>query len=157
MKPCKLHQTVSWIFQIIAAVILLQTLFFKFTGAPESKFIFSTLGIEPWGRIATGLAELVAAGLLLWPRWSVFGALLAVGLMSGAILTHLTRLGLVVQDDGGLLFALALTVFGASVIVLWLRRFQIPYVGALLSASGTAGCRLPEGSHESVDKGRVSM
>jgi putative oxidoreductase len=140
MKACKLHQTVSWIFQIIAAVILLQTLFFKFTGAPESKYIFTTLGVEPWGRIATGLVELVAAVLLLWPRWPVFGALLSLGLMSGAIMSHLTRLGLVVQDDGGLLFALAVTVFGASAVVLWLRRFQIPYVGTLLWASRSIGC-----------------
>lgn len=138
MKPCKLHQTVSWIFQLIAAVILAQTLFFKFTGAEESKFIFTQLGIEPWGRIATGMFELVAVALLLTPRLAVFGALLAQGLMAGAILSHLTRLGLVVKDDGGLLFGLAVTVFGAASIIVWLRRFQLPFVGASLAGE----CRI---------------
>lgn len=159
MHSCKLHRNVSWFFQAIAAVILLQTLFFKFTGAPESKFIFSALGVEPWGRVATGFAELVAATLLLWPGWAVFGALLSLGLMGGAIMTHLTRLGLVVQDDGGLLFALAVTVAGSSVIVLWLRRFQIPYVGALLSASQTTACATTNSGvrHDAIDKGPVSL
>ncbi len=135
MSDCRLHRTLSWVFQLIAAGILLQTLYFKFTGAPESRFIFTTLGIEPWGRIATGILELAAAGLLLWNRRAVFGALLSIGLMAGALVSHLTRLGLVVQNDGGLLFTLAVTVFGSSLIVLWIRRHEIPYFGALLSVS----------------------
>lgn len=130
MNSCKLHQTVSWFFQIVAAVILAQTLFFKFSGAAESKYIFTTLGVEPWGRIATGLFELVAVALLLAPRTAVFGGLLSLGLMAGAILGHLTRLGLVVQNDGGLLFGLAVTVFVSASIVVWLRRSQLPYVGS---------------------------
>ena len=138
MKPCKLHQTVSWIFQILAAVILAQTLFFKFSGAEESKFIFTQLGVEPWGRVATGMFELVAVILLLTPRLAAFGALLAQGLMAGAIFSHLTRLGLVVKDDGGLLFALALTVFASATLVVWLRRFQLPFVGASLAGE----CRI---------------
>ena len=142
MSPCKLHRAVSWVFQLIAAVILLQTLFFKFTGAAESKFIFTVLGVEPWGRIATGLVELVAAGLLLSGRYAVAGALLSLGLMGGAILSHLTQLGLVVQNDGGLLFALAVTVAGASAVVLWLRRSQIPYVGPRWSAPPQDGCAI---------------
>ncbi len=126
MKTCQRHQFVSWSFQLLAAAILLQTLFFKFTGAAESKYIFTTLGVEPWGRVASGLLELVASVLLLRNRWAVLGAGLSFGLMSGAIVSHLTLLGLIVQGDGGLLFALAVTVFGASTIVLWLRRSQIP-------------------------------
>ncbi len=133
MKTCKLHRAVSWLFQIVAAVILAQTLFFKFSGAEESKFIFTTLGVEPWGRVATGLLELVAVVLLLTPRLAVFGGLFAMGLMAGAILGHLTKLGLVVKDDGGLLFGLAVTVFVAAALVVWLRRFQLPYVGAVLA------------------------
>ncbi len=145
MNDCRIHRTASWIFQIIAAVILFQTLFFKFTGASESRHIFTVLGVEPWGRIATGMVELVAVGLLLSSRHAVLGALLSLGLMSGAIFSHLTRLGIVVQDDGGLLFALAVTVLGASVIVVWLRRFQIPYVGPLLSTTLRADCGGPGG------------
>ncbi|MFX6288831.1 DoxX family protein, partial [Acinetobacter baumannii] len=80
---------------------MLQTLFFKFTAAPESVFIFSTLGIEPWGRIGTGIAELIASVLLLIPSTTVFGALLAMGIMGGAIVSHLAVLGIEVRGDGG--------------------------------------------------------
>jgi putative oxidoreductase len=119
----------SWACQLTAAAILAQTLFFKFTGAPESRYIFTTLGIEPWGRIGTGVIELVAVALLLYPKTSVLGAVLAVGLMGGAIMGHLTRLGIEVQGDHGLLFKLALTVLIASVIVIILRRRELPIVG----------------------------
>ena len=119
----------SWACQLTAAAILGQTLFFKFTGAPESRYIFTTLGIEPWGRIGTGVAELVAVVLLLYPRTSVLGAGLAVGLMAGAIMGHLTKLGIDVQGDHGLLFKLALTVLAASVIVVVLRRRELPIIG----------------------------
>ncbi len=122
---CLRHEIVSWAFQVVGAAILLQTLFFKFTGAPESKFIFTTLGIEPWGRIGTGVAELIAAALLLYRPWSAYGGLMATGLMTGAIFSHLTRLGIEVQGDGGLLFGLAVTVFGSGLIVGWLRRHQL--------------------------------
>jgi len=145
VKACRIHQTASWIFQLIAAVILFQTLFFKFTGAAESKHIFTVLVVEPWGRSGSGMVELVAAGLLVTSRYAVYGALLSLGVMSGALLSHLTRLGVVVQDDGGLLFALAVTVFGASAIVVWLRRFQVPYVGPLLSTKQHADCAVPGG------------
>lgn len=111
-----------WLLRIIAAVIMLQTLFFKFTAAPESVFIFSTLGIEPWGRIGTGIAELIASVLLLLPSTTVFGALLAMGIMGGAIVSHLAVLGIEVRGDGGQLFAYALTVFIASGILAWLNR-----------------------------------
>jgi putative oxidoreductase len=114
----------AWVLQVIAAVILLQTLFFKFTGAPESIYIFSKLGVEPWGRYFAGTSELVAAVLLLIPRMSIFGAAMAMGIMVGAIASHLGPLGIVVQNDGGLLFTLALVVFAASAGVLALRREQ---------------------------------
>ena len=131
MKNCRTHTIASWILQLIAAAILAQTLFFKFTGAEESKYIFTTLGAEPWGRVATGCAELVGVILLLMPRTVPLGALLALGLMTGAIGSHLTKLGVVVQNDGGLLFGLAVTVFLSSVIILVLRRQQIPVLGYL--------------------------
>jgi hypothetical protein len=116
---------VSWIAQVIAAGILAQTLFFKFTGAPESKFIFSTLGAEPWGRLGSGVVELIAVVLLLIPRTAVFGAGLAMGVMVGAIGSHLTKLGIEVQGDGGLLFGLAVTTFVLAGLVLVLRRRQL--------------------------------
>lgn len=120
----------TWLCQIVAAVILAQTLFFKFTGAPESRYIFSTLGIEPWGRIGTGVLELVAVGLLLYPKTPALGAVLAVGLMVGAIGAHLTRLGVEVQGDGGTLFGLAVAVLLTALVVLAIRRREIPVLGA---------------------------
>lgn len=115
----------------VAAGILLQTLYFKFTGAEESVYIFSTLGAEPWGRIASGLAELVAALLLLWPGTAAIGALLALGIITGAIASHLTVLGIEVRGDGGLLFYLALVVFAASAVTLWQHRADLPVVARL--------------------------
>jgi hypothetical protein len=124
----------SWVLQIAAAGILFQTLFFKFTGAEESVYIFSTLGAEPWGRIGSGIIELITVVLLLIPATASVGALLAVGVACGAILSHLTRLGIVVKDDGGLLFGLALTVFVASLAIVILRRRELPFVGGQITA-----------------------
>jgi hypothetical protein len=130
----KLH-FLSWALQVTVAAILLQTLYFKFTGAEESVYIFSTLGVEPWGRLGSGVLELVAAVLLLVPATAPFGALLTMGLMAGAIGSHLTILGIEVRGDGGLLFGLALTAFAASATVLLIRRAQLPFVSRLLEAS----------------------
>jgi uncharacterized membrane protein YphA (DoxX/SURF4 family) len=122
------QKVVSWILRLTAAVILLQTLFFKFTGAPESVYIFTKLGMEPWGRYGSGVAELIASILLLSSCHCWLGALLALGVMGGAIISHLTRLGIVVQNDGGLLFGLAITVAVCCAAVLVLHRRQIPFV-----------------------------
>ena len=113
---------VIFVLRLVVAAILAQTLYFKFTGAPESVYIFETLGIEPWGRLASGVAELVAAVLLLLPRTAVWGALLSLGIISGAILSHLTMLGIEVQGDGGLLFGLAVAVFVGSAAIVWHER-----------------------------------
>jgi putative oxidoreductase len=126
--PTKKQQVISWICRPAAAVILLQTLFFKFTGAPESVYIFTKVGLEPWGRYGSGVVELIAAMLLISSRYCWLGALLAVGVMAGAIFSHLTVLGIVVQDDGGLLFVLALAVTVCSLVTLALHRRQIPYI-----------------------------
>jgi len=123
---------VSWLCRIVAAVILAQTLFFKFTGAEESIHIFTKVGLEPWGRYGSGVAELVATILLLTPRFAWAGALLALGVISGALVSHLTVLGIVVQDDGGLLFGLAITVFITCAVTAFLHRRQIPIVSQLL-------------------------
>jgi uncharacterized membrane protein YphA (DoxX/SURF4 family) len=119
----------SWILRIAAALILLQTLFFKFTGAPESVYIFETVGMEPLGRYASGIAELFAAIFLLIPRTIWLGALIGVGVMAGAIMSHLTVLGIEVMDDRGALFAMAIFVFVVSVLMLFLNRRDIPVIG----------------------------
>jgi putative oxidoreductase len=123
---------VSWVLQLIVAGILLQTLFFKFTGAEESVYIFTALGAEPWGRIGSGVVELVASILLLVPATIPLGAILSIGVISGAIFSHLAILGIAVKGDGGLLFWLAVTVFVLSLAILAIRRSQIPIVGRLV-------------------------
>ena len=119
----------SWLLRLTAAVILLQTLFFKFTAAPESVYIFTKVGAEPWGRIGSGVVELIAAALLLTPRFNWLGSLMALGVMAGAIASHLTVLGIEVQGDKGLLFTLALIVFIASATNLAIHRAEIPIIG----------------------------
>ena len=104
---------------------MLQTLYFKFTAAPESVYIFSTLGLEPWGRIGIGSLELIASVLIVIPKTTSLGALLALGIMAGALVSHLTKLGIVVQNDGGQLFTLALIVFVCSATLLILSRKQL--------------------------------
>lgn len=147
MNSCKTHTITSWVLQFIAVAILAQTLFFKFSGAEESKFIFTTLGAEPWGRVASGCAELLAIILLLAPRTVTLGALLALGVMTGAIGSHLTRLGIVVQNDGGLLFGLALTVFACSAVVLVLRRREIPVLGSFFIPLHELSCATKDCRH----------
>ena len=127
------QKVTSWGLQLVVAVILFQTLFFKFTGAKESVYIFSKLGLEPWGRVGSGIAELIAVLLLLYPKTVTYGAILATGVISGAIFSHLTKLGIVVQDDGGLLFILALVVFVGSIAILVIRHREVPLIGARLS------------------------
>jgi uncharacterized membrane protein YphA (DoxX/SURF4 family) len=128
----KTSMIIAWICRIGAAVILLQTLFFKFTAAPESVYIFSKVGLEPWGRIGSGIAELTAAILILIPATTWLGAGLALAVMLGAIFSHLTVLGIVVMNDGGLLFCLALAVAVCSTVLLFLQRRRVPVVGAYL-------------------------
>ena len=138
MKALNAATAASWILQLVVAGILLQTLYFKFTGAAESVYIFSTLGAEPWGRIGSGVVELIAAMLLLVPATTTIGAALALAVITGAIFSHLTVLGIEVQGDGGLLFALAVSVFMASALILLLRRADIPFVGMWLRAHALA-------------------
>lgn len=121
-----MNQTfLSWALRLIAAIILAQTLFFKFSGAEESVWIFQQLGAEPWGRLGSGAAELVCAVLLLIPRTAWLGALGGLGVISGAIVSHLFILGVEVKGDGGLLFGLAVVVFVCCAIVLWQERAHL--------------------------------
>ena len=123
------QSVVSWTLQVLVAGILVQTLFFKFTGAEESVYIFTTVGAEPWGRIGSGVMELIAAVMLLTPVLVPYGAILTVGAMSGALLSHLTVLGIEVKGDGGLLFGLALACFIGASVILGIRRAQLPLPG----------------------------
>lgn len=115
-----------WIIKLVAVVILLQTLFFKFTAAPESVYIFTTLGIEPYGRIGSGIVELIASILILIPRTTLLGAILGLGTMTGAILSHLTNLGIEVNNDGGTLFTLAIITFICCAILIFINKEKIP-------------------------------
>lgn len=123
--PKNYNKLFVWSLRIIAAIIMLQTLYFKFTGAEESVYIFTTLGIEPYGRIGSGITELIASVLILIPATTAFGALIAVGVMSGAIFSHLIKLGIVIKDDGGQLFIYAIIVFISSAILLYIYRNQL--------------------------------
>ena len=118
----QLKPVAVWLLRLLPAIILLQTLFFKFSASPESVYIFTKVGMEPWGRIGSGIAELIAAILILIPRTTWLGALLAMGVMSGAIFFHLTILGIEVQGDGGLLFIYALIVFVTAASLLTGKR-----------------------------------
>ena len=128
----KTQKIITLLCRVVAAVILLQTLFFKFTAAPESVYIFSKVGLEPWGRIGSGVFELIAALLLFVPGYHWLGALIAIGVLAGAIFSHLTVLGIVVMNDGGLLFFLALITVFCCAVVLFFDRRRIPLVGAQL-------------------------
>src|SRR5258706_4199686 len=109
----------------IAAIILLQPFFFKFPASPESVYIFTTIGMERWGRIGVGVFELIAGVLLLLSATAWLGAGLALGLMVGAIGMHLTLLGIEVQGDGGQLFIYALVVTLCSGYVLVLNKEKV--------------------------------
>ncbi|MGQ0738853.1 MAG: DoxX family protein [Bacteroidota bacterium] len=117
--------TGTWGLKILAALIMLQTLYFKFTGAEESVYIFSTLGMEPWGRIGTGVLELVASALILFPGTTAIGALLGAGLMSGAVFFHITKLGIAVRGDGGQLFIYAILVLVSCLVLITIKYKQL--------------------------------
>lgn len=117
---------ILWIVKLIAVVILLQTLYFKFTAAEESVYIFQTLGIEPFGRIGSGVVELIASILILIPRTTLLGALLGLGTMLGAIFSHIFVLGIEVQNDGGTLFVLAVITLISCLFLVYTERNKIP-------------------------------
>ncbi|MEO0046222.1 MAG: hypothetical protein RL705_1413 [Bacteroidota bacterium] len=117
---------ILWIIKLTAVIILLQTLYFKFTGAEESVYIFQTLGIEPFGRIGSGVVELIASILILIPRTTLLGALLGLGTMLGAIFSHIFVLGIEVKNDGGTLFVLAVITLISCLLLVYTERNKIP-------------------------------
>ncbi|WP_317899377.1 DoxX family protein [Aurantibacillus circumpalustris] len=128
----KSHKLISWIAALVSAIIMLQTLYFKFSAAPESVYIFSTLGLEPYGRIGIGIAELIASILILIPVTRFFGALFGLGIMIGAIFAHLTELGIEVENDGGYLFILSLIVSIGCGICLYLYKEKLKTILKLI-------------------------
>lgn len=122
----KTRQIIYWASRIVASLIMLQTLYFKFTASPESVYIFTTVGMEPWGRIGLGIFELVASVLILVPSLVWLGSLIALGLMAGAIGMHATLLGIEVMGDGGQLFLYAVIVALCSAYAFWQSRATIP-------------------------------
>ena len=118
----KYSQIIERIISILIAIILLQTLCYKFTAAPESVYVFKTVGLEPFGRIVIGVLELIASILLIYNKTIIYGAMLSLSIISGAIFLHLTKLGIEVMNDNGLLFCLAVIVFILSVLILILKR-----------------------------------
>lgn len=116
----------SWVCRIIAAAIMIETLFFKFTGAPESVYIFSKMNLEAWWRYGQGVWEFIASVLLLMPRTGWGGGLLTLGAIGAAIVSHVTVLGIEIQGDGGLLFGMAWTAFLSAAVVTFLHRREIP-------------------------------
>ena len=124
MKNHKLEY-ISWAAQIIAAIILAQTLFFKFTAAPESVALFTKLGVEPFGRIGAGIMELITVILLLTPRKAWIGAIFGIMTMGGAIMAHLTVIGIESNGDGGELFFLALLTLTCCFTVAYIRKSDI--------------------------------
>lgn len=121
------------VLRIAVAIILIQTLRFKFTAHPDSVYIFETVGLEPYGRIGIGVLELIAGILLLIPKTIWAGALLTMGLIGGAIMMHLTQLGIEVKGDGGVLFYTAIITFSLSTVILYYYRKNIPIIGKKLS------------------------
>ncbi|WP_103866301.1 DoxX family membrane protein [Aquimarina sp. I32.4] len=113
--------------RIIVAIILIQTLRFKFTAHPDSVYIFTKVGMEPYGRIITGITELISGILILIPRTAWIGATLSLGIIGGAIMIHLTKLGIEINNDGGILFITAIVTFILSAIILWIRRKEIKF------------------------------
>lgn len=126
LTPISIMNILSWILRLVAAIIMLQTLYFKFSAQPESVYIFSSLGMEPWGRIGSGVAELIASILILIPSTKIYGAGLGLGVISGAIASHVLFLGIDILGDGGQLFGLAVIVFVCCAILLVIHRKEIP-------------------------------
>ena len=115
----------SWVLRLVVVLILVQTLYFKFTAASESVYIFETLGIEPYGRIGSGIVELIASILILIPRTTFLGAIVGLGTMTGAILAHITKLGIIVNNDKGTLFTMAVIVFISCAILIYFQKDKI--------------------------------
>ena len=113
---------------------MLQTLFFKFSAAEQSVELFTKIAgkNEAFLRIGTGIIELIASILLFVPKTIWLGALLTIGVMSGAVMGHVTKLGISHNNDGGLLFTSAIFIFLVGILHLFKERKNIPILGKKL-------------------------
>lgn len=125
MNKMNIKNIISWLLRLTVAIILLQTLYYKFTAHPDSVHIFSELGVEPWGRIGLGIIELITAILVVIPKTKIIGIITSLGIIIGAIGSHLLVLGINVSNDGGGLFTLAIIVFIASIIFLIMHKKDV--------------------------------
>ncbi len=116
---------ISLLLRLTVVVILLQTLYFKFTAHPDSVHIFSALGIEPWGRIGLGIVELITAILILSPKFKIIGMATSLGIILGAVFSHILVLGINVSNDGGGLFTLAIIVLISSTVFLIINKIEV--------------------------------
>ena len=131
----------SWVLQVIVAAIFVMAGLPKLTGDEGSKALFEVLGAEPMGRLAAGVFELLAAVLILFPKTVAIGGVLSLGIISGAILSHFTKLGVSIDSvalgqpalepiNGPSMFIMAVIVFIASLGVVAIRRSQLPIIGS---------------------------
>ena len=120
----------SWVAQLIAVVIMGQTLFFKFTGHPETIAIFEEKLNMPGGQYVIGIAELIACILLLIPTSVAYGALLGAGLMTGAIIGHITHIGW--EGNHLTLGIMAIITLVSCISVLIIRRKELPFIKSAL-------------------------
>jgi putative oxidoreductase len=124
---------ISWVFRLTASIILIQTLYFKFTAHPESVELFTKLGAEPWGRVGTGVIELITGILLLLPSTVFIGAFLGIGLMCGAIASHITVIGIESKGDGGQLFYLAIITLVCCILTAYIyRQDRLKFIKTIL-------------------------
>jgi hypothetical protein len=135
-----MSKLIFWTIRIVPAIIMLQTLYFKFNAAPEPIHIFTTLlgKYEAFGRIGTGVIELIAGMLLLYPRTSVLGAILGAGTMAGAVFSHLFILGIsvkyyttesvLINDKGSLFLSALITLICCLIIIYQQRNYLLSFI-----------------------------
>jgi hypothetical protein len=135
-----MSKLIFWTIRIVPAIIMLQTLYFKFNAAPEPIHIFTTLlgKYEAFGRIGTGVIELIAGLLLLYPRTSVLGAILGAGTMAGAVFSHLFILGIsvkyyttesvLINDNGSLFLSALITLICCLIIIYQQRNYLLSFI-----------------------------
>lgn len=121
-------KTSTIILSLVITIIYLQTLYFKFSAHPDSVYIFSKLNLEPYGRIGIGILELITAILIVTPKTRIIGAILSLGVIFGAIVSHLGPLGIEVLGDGGKVFYLAVIIFVCSALLLWIQKEELKHL-----------------------------
>lgn len=118
----KITFLLSFVLRIAISLIYLQTLYFKFTGHPDSVYIFSKLGLEPYGRIGVGVIELIVSILLLINKTKLLSIIVSLSIITGAIASHLLVIGITIKEDDGGLFTLAIIIFTLNIVLIYLHK-----------------------------------